>query len=151
MMLRPTTVIAVVLGAFLWSSAEADSVSDELRQAEERWTELWNAKDAAGLSMTYTEDGMRLPPDGSRVQGRKALQEMFEEEFGAGQINRKLEPTDVGYDGNLAWVVGDFSFDFPTEGGAVGTATGNYTAVYRKEADGVWRIVVATWNDAPSE
>ena len=116
-----------------------------------KWTDLWNAKDAAGLSMSYTEDGMRLPPDGSRVQGREALQEMFKEEFDSGQTNRRLEPTEVGHDGDLAWVVGDFSVDSPTEGGAVVTATGNYTAVYRKEADGVWRIVVATWNEAPSE
>ena len=151
-MLRPTTIVTVLaLGAMSWSVAWADSVRDTLYQGEQTWADLWNAKDAAGLAMTYTEDALRLPPDASRIQGRAAIQAHLQEEFDAGLTNLELEPTDAGHHGDLAWLVGNYSVNYPTEKGDIGTATGNYVMVYRKEADGVWRTIIETWNDAPSE
>jgi uncharacterized protein (TIGR02246 family) len=152
MTLRSLAVLTIVaLGAVSWSGARADSVEDELDQAhQKKWADFFNAKDAAGLAMHYTEDALQLPPDATRVEGRAAIQEVFKEEFDAGVTNIKLENTDVGHDGNLAWLVGNWSVDFPTDKGDMATATGNYVAVYRKEADGVWRMVIDTWNEAPS-
>jgi uncharacterized protein (TIGR02246 family) len=130
------------------TAAFAQTVEDELRAAEDAWEALWNAKDAPGLAALYAEDGMRLPPDATRTVGRTAIEAMFEGEFAAGLENMQLEATDIGHDGNLGWVVGDVSLNFPT-GDTMGTGTGNYIVVYRKEDDGVWRIVIDTWNDAP--
>ena len=101
--------------------------------------------------MLYVKDGMRLPPDTSRHQGRAAIQALLQKELDAGLTNCKLVVTDAGSDGNLAWLVGNFSVDYPTEGGKMATATGNYVTVYRKEADGVWRTVLDTWNDTPAK
>lgn len=64
---------------------------------------------------------------------------------------RRVEVAEVGHSGNLAWLVGNFPVDYPTDGGKTATATGNYVSVYRKEADGVWRTVLDTWNDTPSK
>ena len=151
-MLKRTAVTAVLaISSIFWSSAWAESVRDALNQAEQRWARLYNAKDAAGLAKSYVEDAMRLPPDTSRHQGRAAIQANLQKEFDAGTTNCKLVVTDVGSDGNLAWLVGNFSVDYPTEGGKMATATGNYVSVYRKETDGVWRTVLDTWNDTPSK
>ena len=90
---------------------------------------------------------MRLPPDATRTVGRDAIEAMFEDEFAAVE-NLQLEATDIDHDGNVGWVVGNSTIEFPM-GDTMGTGTGNYVVVYRKEADGVWRIVIDTWNDAP--
>ena len=119
-----------------------------MRAAEEQFETIWNEKDAAGLAELYAEDGMRLPPDGSRTVGREAIEAMFAGEFEAGLSNLQLDATEFGHDGNLGWVVGNSTIEFPT-GDTMGTGTGNYVVVYRKEDDGVWRIVIDTWNDAP--
>lgn len=152
-MLRPLTFATILaLGAVLWSGAQADEVRDTLFQAEQKWADLFNAQDAAGLAATYSEDGMRLPPDASRVQGRKAIEAHLQEEFDAGVTNVELEPLEVGHaGGDMAWLLGNWSVEFPTDKGDMGIANGNYLMVYRKEADGVWRTVVETWNEAPSE
>jgi uncharacterized protein (TIGR02246 family) len=128
--------------------ASAQSAEDELRAAEDRWEVLWNAEDAAGLAALYAEDGMRLPPDASRVVGPEAIEAMFRDEFAAGLDNLQLEATEIGSDGTLGWVVGNTTIEFPVEGGMM-TGTGNYVIVYRREDDGAWRIVIDTWNDAP--
>jgi uncharacterized protein (TIGR02246 family) len=140
-------LMAAILVSAL-SAAAAQSAEDELRAAEDEFEALWNEKDAAGLAGLYAEDGMRLPPDASRTVGREAIEEMFVGEFEAGLANLQLEATEFGHDGNLGWVVGNSTIEFPT-GDTMGTGTGNYVVVYRKEEDGVWRIVIDTWNDAP--
>src|SRR5262245_6327090 len=118
--------IASLLGGILWSSAWADSVKDEIQAAEQLWAKLYNAKDAPGLTKTYTRDAMRLPPDTSRIQGRTAIQAQFQKEFADGLNNFKNEVTDIGYDGKMAWVVGNYAIDVPNQQGGMITATGNY-------------------------
>ena len=140
--------ITVAMLATACTAATAQSVEDELRAAEDQFEVLWNQKDAAGLAALYAEDAMRLPPDGSRTVGREAIEGMLGGEFEAGLANLQLDATDFGHDGNLGWVVGNSTIEFPT-GDTMGTGTGNYVVVYRKEDDGVWRIVIDTWNDAP--
>lgn len=149
MMIRQIAIVAAAaLPMATWHGVAARTVADELRAAEDRWEALWAAKDAQALAALYAEDGMRLPPDATRTVGRDAIAAMFEDEFAAGLENLKLEATEIGHDGNRGWVVGNSTIDFPM-GDTMGTGTGNYVIVYRKEADGVWRIVIDTWNDAP--
>lgn len=148
-MIRHVAILAVAaLTMAAWHGVAAQTVADELRAAEDEWQALWLAKDAQALAALYAEDGMRLPPDATRTVGRDAIEAMFEDEFAAGLENLQLEATDMGHDGNLGWIVGNSTIEFPM-GDSMGTGTGNYVVVYRKEADGVWRIVVDTWNDAP--
>ena len=149
-MLSKIAMLALVPMAVLAATAvSAQTVADELRAAEDEWQRLWDAKDAEGLAGLYAEDAMRLPPDGSRVVGRDAIQAAVEGELAAGLVVQ-LSATDVGHDddGDLGWVVGDQTVQFPSDGGMM-TGTGNYVVVYRKEDDGQWRIVIDTWNDAP--
>ena len=149
-MLSKITMLALVPMAVLAATAvSAQTVADELRAAEDEWQRLFEAGDAEGLAALYAEDGMRLPPDGSRTVGRDAIRVALEGDIGAG-LELELETTDVGHDddGELGWVVGDQTVRFPVDGEMM-TGTGNYIIVYRKEDDGAWRIVIDTWNDAP--
>lgn len=148
--LAVTSVIGL-LAAVTGSSAWADSVRDALNAAEQQWAKLYNAKDAGGVASRYTADALRLAPDASRVQGRTAIQAQLQKELDDGSHNIKFQVTDSAYEGNLAWLVGNFAVDYTTPQGSKATATGNYVTVYRKESDGQWRIVVDTWNDAPAK
>ena len=39
----------------------------------------------------------------------------------------------------------------PTENNDMVTADGNYVVVWKRGAEGSWRLHVDTWNDAPAE
>lgn len=149
MIAKVTTLALAAMPLMAATTVSAQTIEAELRAAEDEWQRRWDAKDAEGLAALYAEDAMRLPPDGSRTVGRDAIEAVFEDEFAAGLVVQ-LDATDVGHDddGELGWVVGDQTVQFPVDGEMV-TGTGNYVVVYRKEADGAWRIVIDTWNDAP--
>jgi ketosteroid isomerase-like protein len=145
------TTIGALLCVVLWTSARAESVRDVISAAEARWVKLYNAKDAAGLAKLYTADALRLAPDASRVQGRMAIQAQLQKEFDDGLRNISFQETDSGYDASFVWLVGNFAVDYPGQQGKLATATGNYIVMYRKESDGVWRLVIDTWNEAPAK
>ncbi|MFS1523747.1 YybH family protein [Microbulbifer sp. 2304DJ12-6] len=130
----------------------AGDLEAEIRAIDAKVQQLQNTGDAASIAKMYAHDGVRLPPDGSRIEGREAIQKSFQDAVDVGVTNVKLELTDVNGQGDIAWSIGTYSIDVPTGENEISTFTGNYTIVYESDSDGVWRIRVDTWNDdAPEE
>jgi limonene-1,2-epoxide hydrolase len=50
-------------------------------QLVERWVELFNAKDADGLAALYAQDAVNHQVNQDPVEGRAAIQAMFERNF----------------------------------------------------------------------
>ena len=92
---------------------------------------------------------MMLPPDATVVSGRDAIAALWKGWIDEGLTNLKLKTTKIESAGDLAYEIGDFSLDVTGEDGQVTPAPGNYLVVWKKGADGVWRLQVDTWNDAP--
>ena len=92
-----------------------------------------------------------LPPDATEVAGREAIQGLWQGWLDDGLKDLTLEAIEVEASGDLAYEIGSFSMQAPAENNAMITATGNYVVVWKRGADGNWRLHVDTWNDAPSE
>ena len=131
-------------------NALAGDLEAELRAAEKKSQDMYNAHDAKGYANLFTKDAVRLAPDGSRIEGREAIQKDIQNLFDAGMKNNKLEVTEFGGEGNIAWLNGTYSLDLPDESNNFKTYTGNYTVVYMRGKDGVWRIRVDSWNEDPA-
>jgi len=129
--------------------AVAETAHEAIKKGAEAWPAAFNAGDAAAVAAQYSEDAMLLPPDATLVQGRQAIQETFQGWIDDGLKNIKFDLVEIEESGDLAYEVGLFSVDYPVEGGQMATATGNYLVVWKREADGVWRMYRDTWNDTP--
>ena len=92
-----------------------------------------------------------LPPDATEVAGREAIQGLWQGWLHDGLKDLTLEAIEVEASGDLAYEIGSFSMQAPAENNAMITATGNDVVVWKRGADGNWRLHVDTWNDAPSE
>ncbi len=130
--------------------AMADGKGD-IQGALDQWLANYAAGDAAGVAGLYTEDTIILLPDGGRMEGRAAVQAFQEESMAAGITYDNIDLVDFGMDRDLAWSTGVFLAEVPLEGGEIFEAAGTYAIVWRKDADGAWRIHMDTWNDAAGE
>ena len=128
------------------------SVADEtaIRAGVEAITGAANRRDHAGWAAIYTDDAVLLPPNGSAIEGRSAIQAWLS----------RLPPTshwEIGLDelegrDDLAFVRGGYTRWIEPSGEAPPVAEhGRVVQIWRKQADGSWSVLREILNsDNPS-
>lgn len=124
-------------GAALRKTIEAQSA---------KFTAAYNRQDAAGLAALYMEDARALPPNREMVQGRKAIADVFAEDFKMGAHDLKLTTVDVSAAGNTAYEIGTYTIKIKPEGQEAFGDKGKYLAVWKRQTDGTYLMHWDTWN-----
>ncbi len=90
----------------------------------------------------YAEDARVLPPHAPPVQGRGQIRELFREmiEAGLDDVTRETRPLYVA--GDLGYGVGIYTCATCQPRRKPIRDTGKYVLVYRRQADGAWKVVV---------
>ena len=122
------------------------SIEQILKDADKRYADAFNRGDFAAVAALHTEDVLELPPNASAVNGRQEVESSYKDFVGAGWNNLSLSSVQIGSDGDLAYNVGRYSVDGPTDEGV----TGHFVDIYKRQADGSWKIHVTITNtDTP--
>jgi uncharacterized protein (TIGR02246 family) len=132
-------------------SATAQSAREDIEAALTKFTDAFNSGNAAAVGQMYTEDAAVLPPDGKRVDGRKGVEEFWQGAINGGMKNLTLKALEVEESADLAYEVGAFTLDVPSEGGALSTLAGKYIVVWKKGDDGKWRLHRDIWNTGAAQ
>jgi uncharacterized protein (TIGR02246 family) len=149
-MLKTATLVMVgIVG--LTIPAAADDVRQAIEQVNTQVMAAFKAGDAATIASHYSDTAKMLPPDATEIAGREAIQELWQGWLDDGLKDLSLKASEVEASGDLAYEIGSFSLQAPAENDTTMTAAGNYVVVWKRGADGNWRLHVDTWNDAPSE
>jgi ketosteroid isomerase-like protein len=112
-----------------------------LTALHEMFIRLYNAGDFDALVETcYTEDAYLLPPNHPRVYGRAQICRFLQglREGGRGELSAETIQLDAS--GGLAYCMGVYVF-----GLSAGTR-GTFLEVYRRQADGSWKMVMDMFN-----
>jgi uncharacterized protein (TIGR02246 family) len=148
-MTKSPTLLAAALLLAATTSAPAQDATDALRAAEAAWEDLWNARDAAGLAALYAADGMRVPPSAALATRPDAIETAFRARFEQDIYHMTLTTAEIGHDDGLGWVVGQAKVTALPRSTEIETGTHAFVAIYRQDADGVWRLLFDSRNDAP--
>jgi ketosteroid isomerase-like protein len=123
-------------------------ISREMDAAYARFTEGYRTAHAATVANLYTEDAFYLQPGSDVLRGRPAVLAAFESFLGPFRERGEAGPEitfeflerriadDIGYD------IGYYLF--------AGQRAGKFTVVWRRGADGVWRIHSDGYSDLPT-
>ncbi len=147
--MRKTLWSSLLVVALMSMPAAAEDVRAIIKKGGEAWMAAFNAGDAAGIAALYSETAMLLPPDATQIRGRQAVQDTFQAWIDGGLKDIVLETVEVEASGDLAYLIGLFSVKAPADNDQMITATGTYLEIWKREADGVWRLHRDTWNDTP--
>jgi len=103
---------------------------------------------AAYVKLYYTEDATVLPANMPAVKGHAALQAMFETFPPLSDF--KPEIVDLDGRGDLAYVRGNYTMTTTPPGAPAVTDKGKYVEVWKKQADGTWKVNYDSWSsDSP--
>lgn len=107
--------------------------------------------DAAGAAAYYDAHAWLLPPDGSHVRGRAAIETYWRGAAGTEFTDAETTTLDVGGDDRTAWLAGTYRLAGRPRGStdAPATTRGTFLLVFRRTPTG-WRIVQDAWSAAPA-
>lgn len=128
-------------------AAEAEATRAAVNAAGDAWAEAFKAGDLETIAASYAADAVAMPPDAKTETGREAVAATFEQLFAMGSTAESSLTTDeigIGYD----WVFrrGHFTLVIAPEEGDPATSTGKFIEIWKKGADGTWRISRDIWN-----
>lgn len=125
------------------------SIEQAIQDADKQYADAFNRGDVAAIAALHTEDVLYLPPNASAVSGRQGVESTARELADAGWKNMSFSSVQFGSDGDLAYHVGRFSIDAPTDEG-MRKEEGKFVDIYKRQADGSWKIHVTMFNsDTP--
>jgi len=116
----------------------SDADKAALRQNDEVFATSANAKNFAAAAVLYQDDASLLPPNGPAVQGRQQIQKWMSDNPPISDF--KIEPVDIDGRGDLAYVRGNYSLTMTPPNGAAIHDRGKFLELWRKQADGTWKI-----------
>lgn len=124
-----------------------------VRSAIEEVTAQWQAgvenQDAAAVASLYSPDAIVLPPDSESIQGRQAIESLWNNVFQSGLQSADLRTVDLEIVGNTAYEVGEGTLSFSSDGGTAMSVV-KYVVVWKKDEAGSWKLHRDIWNTKPS-
>ncbi len=128
------------------------ALKDAIQALEKQWSAAFLAADAAAISNLYTEDAASIQPSGDWNRGRAAIAAQMQPQFDSATYTAREDITEevIAVGPDYVFEVGQYrSAGTAKVGGKEISATGRYVVLWRKDADGVWRIHRDLGADAP--
>jgi uncharacterized protein (TIGR02246 family) len=118
-----------------------------IRNQETAAQQAWTAKDVDKVAALYADDATVMLPDTPVMTGKAAISAGFKGAGSDPNFSLSLQTTsvDVSKGGDLGYVRGSYMVhqtDAKTKKATM--EKGNYVLVYKKQADGSWKIVADT-------
>jgi ketosteroid isomerase-like protein len=144
-----TVTIALQAGCATTNPPARTQAADEAAIAEfnARYLKSINDGDIATLSSLTTDGHIMLAPNRPPTVGKKANDEANGRVFQMFDIDETWTPLETVISGDLAYQRGTFTVAAtPKAGGDTTHTSGNFLRIYRRQADGSWRMVRDMFN-----
>jgi uncharacterized protein (TIGR02246 family) len=140
---------AAVGGALVWSCVTAASPGTEadsaaIRQIWASYVAYAEKGDATGWLGLWDKDGIQLPPGAAarpRPQLDTVIPAAWKARIDASTMKMVIDPQEITIAGGWAYSRGVYTQDLTNRTtGAVTRVDGKFLTIFRRQADGTWRI-----------
>jgi len=130
--------------------ADVAAVRQTIEQANNKFADAMMRGDSAGLVANYADDVVDMNPARPGWGGRGEMGAGFGKMVQSQKVtDYKYNIANVNVTGDYAIETGSFEFTATPKGGKPMPVKGKYLTVWKKQADGSWKIVRDISNSAP--
>ena len=151
---RTVALLALIAAISSTAYAEEQAVREAraaIEAANAKFSEAFARGDAKALAAMYTSDAIALPPDSEMIRGNEAIGEFWKGARNSGISSATLTTVDVGRSGDVAYEVGTVSLTMQAAANGQTTAASKYVVVWKRQADGSWKLHRDIWNNLPAK
>ncbi len=133
------------------AAVDEAALRDTIQAREQEWSAAFQAGDAARIAGLYTEDGAQVQPAGEWSRGREAITTSMKKQLDTLNVTAREDITEeVIAAGDYIVEIGRYSFTATSKNGnRPVSGAGRYVVVWRKDADGQWRLHRDLGTEAP--
>jgi len=119
-----------------------------IRDADAATLKAAQANDVDRAVANYADDGDWLPPNAPIVHGKTAIRAGWAKLIGnpGFTIDWQINKVEIGRAGDLAYTIYTYQMSLDGPNGKPITDQGKDMAVWKKQSDGVWKMVADTFN-----
>ena len=100
----------------------------------------------AAIAALYTDDATLMQPNSEMIKGKPGIEAFWKGGLGMGIKDAVLTTVEVLGMGDLAWEIGKYNLKIQPAGQAGLEDNGKYVVIWKKQADGSWKLHVDIWN-----
>jgi len=148
---RPSLAVIVALLALAAAACQQAGLSEQdkaaIRKAHEECMQLTNVQPAsfgAYVKQCFAEDADWLGPNAPALKGTAAIQQAITPFQPTSRLESEILELDGA--GGVAYARGKYALTVTPPGGAPAVEPGKFVAVWKKQADGEWKVVSDTFN-----
>ena len=133
-------------------------IEKSLRDLDAQWSAAAEAKDLDRTVSYYSTDAIVMPPNAPSATTKEAIRSAWNEMLTSpgAAISWKATKVEVAKGGDLAYVSDIYEETMIDASGKPVKDRGKYVEVFKKQADGTWKVIIDIWNSdlplsAPAE
>lgn len=130
------------------NSDTRDTDLEAIKSADAAWAQISINKDWEGSYAYFTSDAVSLVPHAPIAEGIEAIRGVFDQMQGLPgfALSWKTASVEVSSSGDLGYSFGSYELSFDGADGAPVTDIGKYMTVWKKQADGAWKVALDMFN-----
>jgi uncharacterized protein (TIGR02246 family) len=118
-----------------------------IRDLDGQWSKTAGTRDLDATVAYYSDDAVLLPPNEPIVTGKQAIRSSWMSLLSPNiALSWQANKVDVARSGDLAYVVGAYTLTTRDAVGKPATDHGKTVEVFKKQADGSWKVVADMYN-----
>ncbi len=146
--------IGMLAGCATQPAIDVEAERNALMEADRAWAEAYATSEdpAEAFVAQLVDDAALLPPDAPLAQGKEAIRGVINmlEGLPGFNVTWTAVAADVGSGGDLGYTRGTYRMTMDGPAGPV-TINGKYLTVWKKQADGTWKVTADMFNaNAPA-
>ena len=123
----------------------------EIQAFIDRYVDVYNRRDLAGVKEMYAEGASLFSPYGTAAIGKPAIIDTYSKWFGADEQDKRMVLIEALDSDKLAYCVVRYAGDYPDGGGNIVTESGVSVNVLKRSSQGNWQFLVTSLtSDTPT-
>ena len=137
-----TTCASTAAFAQSMNTADTNGFEVYVLQTWEKYSEYMNEGNVDDWLKMWDVDGVQLAPGAPASEGIAAITKSITAQHAASDFERfKIINKEIEVSGNLGFARGNYTFTaIPKDGGDKAEFEGKYLTIFKRQADGSWRI-----------